>query len=111
MARLGGDEFTVLLTHQHDNSGASVVARKILNALREPFALRGVDRQIGASIGIALAPEDGVEGELLMRNADMAMYRAKDMGRNNAQFFSDDMNSRNDARQKLEEALRLAIKE
>ncbi len=111
VARLGGDEFTVLLTHQHDNSGASVVARKILNALREPFALRGVDRQIGASIGIALAPEDGVEGELLMRNADMAMYRAKDMGRNNAQFFSDDMNSRNDARQKLEEALRLAIKE
>ena len=111
VARLGGDEFTVLLTHQHDNSGASVVARKIRNALREPFALRGVDRQIGASIGIALAPEDGVEGELLMRNADMAMYRAKDMGRNNAQFFSDDMNSRNDARQKLEEALRLAIKE
>ncbi len=111
VARLGGDEFTVLLTHQHDSSGASVVARKILKALREPFALRGVQRQIGASIGITLAPEDGMSGELLIRNADMAMYRAKDLGRNNAQYFSEDMNIRNDASQTLEEALRLAIRE
>ena len=111
VARLGGDEFTVLLTHQHDNNGASVVARKILKALREPFALRGVHKQIGASIGITLAPEDGMGSELLMRNADLAMYRAKDLGRNNAQYFSEDMNISAGARQTLEEELRLAIQE
>lgn len=111
VARLGGDEFTVLLSHQHSSHGASVVARKILTALREPVSLRGVAKQIGASIGITLAPEDGMGGELLMRNADLAMYRAKDLGRNNAQYFSEDMNSRIGARQTLEEALRLAIQE
>jgi len=111
VARLGGDEFTVLLTHQHDSSGAGVVASKILRALREPFALRGMPRQIGASIGIALAPEDGLVGELLMRNADLAMYRAKDLGRNNAQYYSEDMNIRMGTRQTLEEELREAIQQ
>jgi diguanylate cyclase (GGDEF)-like protein/PAS domain S-box-containing protein len=111
VARLGGDEFIVLLSHQRDSHSAAVVARKILAALREPVALRGDEVRIGASIGITLAPEDGMTSEQLLRNADLAMYRAKDLGRNNSQYFSQDMHQRIGARQSLEDQLQQAIRD
>ncbi len=111
VARLGGDEFIVLLSHQRDSHAAAVVARKILAALSEPVTLRDKDVCVGASIGITLAPEDGMNGELLLRNADLAMYRAKELGRNNAQYFSEDMHQRIGARQSLEAQLQQAIRD
>ncbi len=111
VARLGGDEFIVLLSHQRDSNAAVVVARKILAALGEPVLLRGGKVGIGASIGITVAPEDGMSSELLLRNADLAMYRAKELGRNNAQYFSEAMHQRIGARQSLEEQLQQAIRE
>jgi predicted signal transduction protein with EAL and GGDEF domain len=88
-----------------------VVARKILAALDEPVTLRDGEVRIGASIGITVAPDDGMSGDLLLRNADLAMYRAKELGRNNAQYFSAAMQQRIGARQSLEEQLRQAIRE
>ncbi len=111
VARLGGDEFIVLLSHQRDSHAAAVVARKILAALDEPVTLRDGEVRIGASIGITVAPDDGMSGDLLLRNADLAMYRAKELGRNNAQYFSAAMQQRIGARQSLEEQLRQAIRE
>jgi diguanylate cyclase (GGDEF)-like protein len=87
IARLGGDEFVVLLPDIADNADAAVVAEKIITQANTPFQLDGNEIHIGASIGITLFPDDGRDIETLFRNADLAMYRAKDAGRNNAQFF------------------------
>jgi diguanylate cyclase (GGDEF)-like protein len=87
VARLGGDEFVVILNDVGGREQTSAVARKILDALAAPVEL--VDRQccVGASIGIAICPDDGDSAELLLRNADEAMYEAKDGGKNDFRFF------------------------
>ena len=81
VSRLGGDEFTLLLTGIHDPRDAGRVARRVINALREPFALDGREVYATASIGIAVAPLDGDNVEALLQHADVAMYSAKDAGR------------------------------
>jgi diguanylate cyclase (GGDEF)-like protein/PAS domain S-box-containing protein len=86
VARMGGDEFTVLLADVGDGRGASTVARKILDAIHHPVNIDGHELTITTSIGLALFPGDGFDAEALLRNADRAMYRAKQLGRNNYQY-------------------------
>ncbi|MES3008528.1 MAG: EAL domain-containing protein [Pseudomonadota bacterium] len=109
VARLGGDEFTILLPNLRDARSAAQVAGKILKALNQPVQLTTQEVIVSVSIGITLAPEDSMNASVLMRNADLAMYRAKDQGRNNFQFFTDDMNIESVARMSLENELRLAV--
>ncbi|HET7707443.1 MAG TPA: EAL domain-containing protein [Thermoanaerobaculia bacterium] len=86
VARMGGDEFTILLPDVGDGRGASTVARKILDSVGEPVLIDEHMLRITPSIGIALFPGDGFDAETLLRNADRAMYRAKQLGRNNYQY-------------------------
>lgn len=109
VARLGGDEFTILLPNVNDGRSAAKVAGKILSALNNPIQLGSQEVIVSGSIGITLAPEDSMNASVLLRNADLAMYRAKDHGRNNYQFFTDDMNIESVARMALENGLRLAV--
>lgn len=109
VARLGGDEFTVILANLHDSKSASSVASKIIATLQVPFPIGKHEFNISGSIGITVAPDDAMDANELMRNADLAMYRAKSMGRNNSQFYTEDMNLANEARNSLENALRAAI--
>ncbi len=87
VSRLGGDEFTIILTSAETSAAVAVVARRILQTISRPFRLRGQDVFVGTSIGISLYPQDGTEAETLIKNADNAMYRAKQQGRNGFQFF------------------------
>ncbi len=110
VSRLGGDEFTIVLGDLEFPEDAATVARKILNALRQPFALgEDLDVAVGASIGIATYPECGEDIESLMRTADVAMYQAKRDGRNLYAFYQPEMNSRGHGALMLEQALRLAV--
>ncbi|HEX9161798.1 MAG TPA: EAL domain-containing protein [Thermoanaerobaculia bacterium] len=86
VARMGGDEFTVLLSDVTDGRGAATVARKILDTVSEPVTIDGHELKVTTSIGIAVFPGDGFDGETLLKNADRAMYRAKQLGRNNYQY-------------------------
>ena len=93
VSRIGGDEFTVLLNDIESSHDVIHIAEKILNQLRAPVMLKNQEISNSVSIGITLGPSDGEDANTLMRNADMAMYRAKSLGRNNFQFFSEEMNS------------------
>jgi diguanylate cyclase (GGDEF)-like protein len=90
-ARLGGDEFGILLTGLARPDGAATVAEKLVSALKEPVSLSGHDVQVGASVGITIFPSDGGDPDHLLRNADLALYRAKAQGRGAYAFFSLDM--------------------
>ena len=109
LARLGGDEFTMVIGNLTEAAGATHVARKILDALRDPFHVDGRELFTSISVGISLFPGDGESEETLMVNADVAMYRAKDMGRDNFQWFASDMNARAKDRMDLEGQLRHAL--
>jgi predicted signal transduction protein with EAL and GGDEF domain len=109
VGRLSGDEFAVALANLAKAEDAGLVAQKIVDALAEPFTLEGHQSYITASIGIALYPGDGEEPEILVKNADTAMYRAKESGRNNYQFYLPQMNERLMERLKLENLLRGAL--
>jgi diguanylate cyclase (GGDEF)-like protein/PAS domain S-box-containing protein len=87
LARLGGDEFVIALTAVNQAEDISMVAKNILTALSAPLNLEGIELFISASIGIAIFPEDGNDVDTLLKHADLAMYKAKDHGRNNFQFF------------------------
>ena len=87
LARHGGDEFVVVIPDLQLDTDCQVVAEKILRSLDAPFRVDGRDFKIGASIGISLYPTDGGDGEAVLRNADVAMYRAKQLGRNNYRFY------------------------
>lgn len=100
VSRLGGDEFTVLLANMTDEIHASIIAKGILEQLARPFLLFGHEVYSGASIGITVSPQDGADAMTLLKNADMAMYEAKDQGRNTFRFFTAQMTDR--ARQFLE---------
>ncbi|MDC0663920.1 bifunctional diguanylate cyclase/phosphodiesterase [Marinobacter sp. SS21] len=110
IARLGGDEFAVLLSQVKGAEGCEKVARYILDTLIQPIKVSGGELVITSSIGITLAPEDGSSYEQLLKNADMAMYRAKNAGRNNIQFFSKDMNDEMQRQLTLEQELRDGIR-
>jgi diguanylate cyclase (GGDEF)-like protein len=87
LARHGGDEFVVVIPDLHQDGDSQVVAEKILRALEPAFHVDGRNFQIGASIGISLFPTDASDGDAVLRNADVAMYRAKQLGRNNYRFY------------------------
>ena len=108
VARLGGDEFTVILNDLVDENLAREVAERIIKRLEEPFDLSGHETFISASIGIVFFPGDGDTIEQLTRNADMAMYEAKNQGRATFRFFNEGMNARIVERMTLEAGLRAA---
>ncbi|MGQ0618648.1 MAG: putative bifunctional diguanylate cyclase/phosphodiesterase [Panacagrimonas sp.] len=109
VSRQGGDEFVILLSEVRNAGDAAITAEKILLALSAPHRIDEHDLHLTASIGIVVYPDDGTDIETLMRNADVAMYHAKDKGRGNFQFFKPDMNTRAIERQSLESGLRHAL--
>ncbi len=109
VCRMGGDEFTLLLPNVGGPDDAMAVAQKILDGFRTPFALGLHEVFISPSVGIAMYPQDGIDVDELLKNADMAMYRAKDQGRNTYQLFSRAMNDEAFERFALESNLHRAI--
>lgn len=109
VARMGGDEFVILLTDIDGMSGASAVARKIMDTMAQPVQLLKNEILITPSIGITLAPADSLNADILLKNADMAMYKAKESGRNNYQFFTEEMNAQIVDHLMIENDLRIAI--
>jgi diguanylate cyclase (GGDEF)-like protein len=109
VARLGGDEFVVLLTGLADEMQATTVATRIQESLAEPFDCRGHRFVVTPSIGIALYPKDGTDIEDLLVKADMAMYKAKDQGRNGHAFYGESMAVRSLGRLEIENDLRRAF--
>jgi diguanylate cyclase (GGDEF)-like protein len=109
VGRFGGDEFGAIVSDLAKPGDAGVVAQKVLDAIAQPFKLDAHDTYVSASIGITLFPADGDNPEALVMNADTAMYRAKEQGRNTYQYFTREMNERALARVQMEAALRRAI--
>ena len=109
LSRLGGDEFVVTLEGLAHAEDAAQVALKIITALRRPLSVGGHTLNTSCSIGISIYPDDAEDSSELMKNADTAMYHAKEQGRNNFQFFSQEMNLRAVERHRLETELRLAL--
>jgi diguanylate cyclase (GGDEF)-like protein/PAS domain S-box-containing protein len=109
ISRQGGDEFIVLLWEVRRARDAAITAAKILQALREPYNVNGHELHITGSIGIVTYPNDGADAETLLKKADVAMYHAKEQGRDNYKFFTPEMNASAVERQSLETDLRCAI--
>lgn len=109
VARLGGDEFVVALIDIAKPSDVALVAKKILAIFASSFLIDGHEISISASIGISVYPTDGTTVEDLLKHADIAMYRAKEQGRSNFLFYSDDMNVRSLEKLELESSLRRAL--
>lgn len=109
VARMGGDEFTVILSDLNNDSDAIQIAKTIIDALSKPFTLSGHDCFVGVSIGISSFPTDGNNPKALIKNADTAMYRAKEMGRNTYQIFNISMSEKNAERLDIETKLRTAL--
>jgi len=109
VARLGGDEFTLILEEVRSARHVGGVATKVLAAITESYLIDGTEVSISPSVGISLYPADGRDVDLLVRNADAAMYHAKNTGRNNFQFYSGEMNAQSAKRLAMETSLRRAI--
>lgn len=109
LARMGGDEFVALLTEARDVDRVRDIAEHIVAAVTEPFPLEGYEQFISASIGIALYPEDGHDEQTLIKNADIAMYRAKDRGRNGYYFYNPTLEAPIHMRLSQEKLLRRAL--
>jgi len=109
VARLGGDEFVVLQSVGDDRDSIDKLARDILEGMAQPFRVEGNEIVPSTSIGIAIAPEDGRDGGNLLRNADLALYRAKEAGRGTYAFFEESLNQQAQQRRQLESDLRLAV--
>jgi diguanylate cyclase (GGDEF)-like protein len=109
IARMGGDEFFILLESIEQASEITDVARRILEVAARPFFIKGEECQLSASIGVAVFPEDGEDGDTLLKNADIAMYRAKSQGKNTFEFYSASKNIHTVQRMSLESRLRRAV--
>ncbi len=109
VARLGGDEFVVVLPHVSSDSRVRAMATRLLDRLTESFSVRGENHFVGASIGIVMFPDDGDSVETLLKNADAAMYRAKEAGRARFEFFSRKLNAESRRKIGLERDLRAAF--
>jgi len=108
-ARFGGDEFALLLPRVREAEDACVVAKKILGRVEQTFDVDGRQLYVGASIGIAFFPQDGEQPEALLKNADVAMYRAKELGRHNFQLFNPSLDAHVQERLELEHDLRSSL--
>jgi len=109
VSRLGGDEFTVLLTNVTDEIHASIIAKNILGQLARPYMLENHEVYASASIGITISPDDGSDATTLLKNADMAMYEAKERGRNTFRFFTSQMTERARHFMELDKDMRRAL--
>jgi diguanylate cyclase (GGDEF)-like protein/PAS domain S-box-containing protein len=109
VSRQGGDEFVVLLSEVEHSEDAAITARRMLHAVAEVHPVGQHDLHITTSIGLSVFPDDGLDAETLIKNADTAMYQAKENGRQSFQFFKPAMNVRAVERQSIEEALRTAL--
>ncbi len=109
VSRLGGDEFVILIEEVNELSQIANIAHKLLTATIKPMVLTGEECRITASIGISMYPKDGTDEQSLMKNADMAMYFAKEEGKNNYQFYSKDIQSQSNERLGIETNIRLAL--
>ncbi|MDQ3280877.1 MAG: EAL domain-containing protein [Acidobacteriota bacterium] len=109
IARLGGDEFAVILPEVERGEDAGIIARKLVAALREPIKVDGHELHVTASAGISMYPSDGRDVVTLIKHADAALYRSKELGRNNVQLFASSMNRRYTERLELEMSLHRAI--
>jgi len=109
VARFGGDEFAIIQVGVEQPAGATTLAQRVIDALSAPFDLAGHQIVIGASIGIAIAPMDGIDADQLLKNGDMALYRAKAEGRGTSRFFELEMDMRMQARRALELDMRKAF--
>jgi diguanylate cyclase (GGDEF)-like protein len=109
VARLGGDEFVALLPALRDAADVEVIAHKILAATSKSFVVHGQEFRVTASVGVSTYPKDGEDEQSLMKNADIAMYQAKEEGKNNFQFYSSQMNTNSFERLALESSLRRAL--
>lgn len=109
VARIGGDEFVILQAGIRDAAGTQALARRVVDLIGRTYMVEGHLLTIGASVGVALAPEDGTDADRLLKNADLALYRAKLDGRGTYRFFEPEMDARMQARRKLELDLRQAL--
>ncbi len=110
VARMGGDEFTILLHDVDDAKALTMIAENILSSLKNPIRLTNQEVIVSTSIGITTAPADGDNSDVLMRNADLALYRAKDKGRDQYDFYTETLNDRAERLMGLERELRTALK-
>jgi diguanylate cyclase (GGDEF)-like protein len=109
LARFGGDEFTIIMPKIESLDDPTNLARRIAAAVAEPFVVENVTAEFGVGIGIAIAPNDGVHADDLIRRADRALYRAKAAGRSSVRFFEPEMDSHVERRIQIERDLRCAI--
>jgi predicted signal transduction protein with EAL and GGDEF domain len=109
VSRQGGDEFVVLLSEMEQSEDAAITARRMLKAVAEPHSIDRHDLHVTASVGVSVYPDDGLDAQTLIKNADVAMYHAKENGRQSYQFFKPAMNIRAVERQSIEEGLRRAL--
>ncbi|MCE8040548.1 EAL domain-containing protein [Halomonas daqingensis] len=109
LARLGGDEFLVLLPDLEEVDEVTRIARRLVEAVSEPCVIEGQEFRIGCSLGISLYPDDATTAEALVHNADVAMYRAKEEGRNGYRLYRNEMNLQDDRQRALEKALHEAF--
>ncbi|MBV8636427.1 MAG: EAL domain-containing protein, partial [Burkholderiaceae bacterium] len=109
VARLGGDEFVLILPETSDSRMSVGTVQRIMQTISQSITVEGKEFSLNCSIGVSVFPNDGESAELLIERADMAMYRAKETGRNNFQFFTAEMNERLIERMRIEEALRDAV--
>jgi diguanylate cyclase (GGDEF)-like protein/PAS domain S-box-containing protein len=109
VSRQGGDEFVVLLSELAQSEDAAITARRMLRAVAEVHSIAQHDLHVTTSIGVSVYPDDGLDAETLIKNADTAMYQAKENGRQSYQFFTSAMNVRAVERQSIEESLRRAL--
>jgi predicted signal transduction protein with EAL and GGDEF domain len=109
VSRQGGDEFVVLLSEMEQSEDAAITARRMLHSVSEAHSIDQHDLHVTTSIGVSVYPDDGLDAETLIKNADTAMYQAKENGRQSYQFFKSAMNVRAVERQSIEESLRRAL--
>ncbi|UOM33123.1 EAL domain-containing protein [Acuticoccus sp. I52.16.1] len=109
LARLGGDEFAIVQVDVDGPGDAAALSERLIAEVSRPYELEGHKIVIGASVGIAVAPQDGTDPDELLRHADLALYRAKDLGRGTYAFFEPSMNENMQARRRLEMELRQAL--
>lgn len=110
LARIGGDEFTFIIPDLTEKKVTTGIAERILSLFKEPFQIEDREIFISTSIGIAFYPDDGNDVEALLKNADIAMYKAKDVGKNTFRYYSSDMNEKAKERINIENKMRYAIK-